>query len=150
MIKGRMLSDMITYATNAHNGQFDKQGMPYILHPLTVMHYVMKHHPIDEELLCIAIGHDLFEDTGSSEYEVLKMTNHRVVAGMLALTKHNDQTYEEYKEAVFSNRDAMIVKLADLRHNSDIRRLKGVEEKDIKRLDRYIKFYNEIKERLSK
>lgn len=58
------------------------------------------------------------------------------------------QTYEEYKEAVFSNKDAMLVKMADLRHNSDIRRLKGVTQKDIERMAKYNQFYLEIKARL--
>jgi hypothetical protein len=67
----------------------------------------------------------------------------------LSKTGHGE-TYEQYKEKVFASRDAMLVKLADLTHNTDIRRLHGISEKDIKRLDRYCKFYTEIKERLSK
>jgi len=39
MAKGEMLSKMITLATTAHHGQYDKGGRPYILHPLTVMHH---------------------------------------------------------------------------------------------------------------
>jgi len=146
MKKGTMISVMIDYAVNMHSGQHDKSGMPYILHPLKVMHYLKTD---DEELMCIAIGHDLLEDTGASERDILNMTSERVCDAIKALTKYTGQTYEEYKEAVFANKDAMLVKLADLRHNSDIRRLKGVTEKDIQRLDRYCKFYNEIKERLS-
>ena len=45
-----------------------------------------------------------------------------------------------------SNRDSVIVKMADLRHNSDIRRLKGVTEKDIQRMVKYMNFYQELKE----
>ena len=48
-----------------------------------------------------------------------------------------------------SNIDAMRVKLCDLRHNSDIRRLKGITEKDIKRLQKYNEFYLKINERLA-
>ena len=56
--------------------------------------------------------------------------------------------YDEYKEKVFKNPDAMKVKLADLRHNTDIRRLKGVSEKDIERMAKYNRFYLEIMARL--
>ena len=73
----------------------------------------------------------------------------RVIEGIKALTKQPGQTYEEYKEGVFANPDAMKVKMADLRHNTDIRRLKGVTEKDIARLAKYHQFYMEIKAKMS-
>jgi len=38
----------------------------------------------------------------------------------------------------------MLVKKEDLRHNSDIRRLKGITEKDIARMVKYHTFYMEI------
>ena len=71
----------------------------------------------------------------------------RVIKGIRSLTKQPGQTYEEYKEGVFANADAMKVKMSDLRHNSDIRRLKGVGEKDIARTAKYMQFYSEIVER---
>jgi hypothetical protein len=49
-------------------------------------------------------------------------------------------------ERIKQNPDAIRVKLADLRHNSDIRRLKGVTEKDIKRIAKYHSMYLELKE----
>jgi (p)ppGpp synthase/HD superfamily hydrolase len=144
--KGQMLDKMLVLATNAHAGQFDKGGNPYILHPLAVMNFL---NTDDEELQCIALGHDLFEDTSTTAKRLwdIGMTE-RVVYGIKFLTKMPGETYEEYKERVFSNRDAMLVKMQDLRHNSDIRRLKGVEEKDIARVVKYHKFFLEIKERL--
>jgi DNA polymerase/3'-5' exonuclease PolX len=72
----------------------------------------------------------------------------RVIEGIRALTKMPGQTYEEYKEAVFANKDAMRVKMADLRHNTDVRRLKGVSEKDLARMAKYLQFFSEIKARL--
>lgn len=51
------------------------------------------------------------------------------------------ETEEEYLAKVMSNKDAIIVKLADLRHNSDIRRLKGVTEKDVRRIEKYHRMY---------
>ena len=147
MKKGEMLAKMLVIATNAHAGQFDKGGNPYILHPLKVMHYTKS---LDEEIQCIALGHDVIEDT-SVTYRDLRDAgiSERVIAGIRALTKQPGQTYEEYKEGVFACNDAMIVKAADLRHNSDIRRLKGVSEKDIARIAKYMQFYSEIQARLA-
>lgn len=147
MKRGQMLDKMLVLVTNAHAGQFDRGGNPYILHPLKVMHYLKT---TDEELMCIALGHDVVEDTDVT-YQDLRaagMTD-RVINGIRALTKQPGQTYEEYKQGVFASRDAMLVKSADLRHNTDIRRLKGVTEKDIARMAKYHTFYLEIQSRLN-
>lgn len=146
MRKGEMLDKMLLIATNAHHGQMDKGGNPYILHPLKVMHYLKSN---DEELMCMALGHDVIEDT-SVTYQDLRDQgiSERVIAALRCLTKQPGQTLDEYKAAVFSNEDAMRVKLADLRHNSDIRRLKGVTEKDMERMAKYQRFYLEIQARL--
>jgi GTP diphosphokinase / guanosine-3',5'-bis(diphosphate) 3'-diphosphatase len=146
MKKGQMLDKMLVIATNAHAGQFDRGGNPYILHPLRVMSYL---NTDDEELMCIALGHDVIEDTKVT-YRDLRDAGicERVIAGIRALTKLPGQTYDEYKEGVFANVDAMRVKMADLRHNTDIRRLKGISEKDIERMAKYQKFYLELQARL--
>lgn len=142
MKKGEMLAKMIHIATNAHDGQFDKGGVPYILHPLKVMHYLKTD---DEELQCIALGHDVIEDTDVTYADLRDAgISERVIAGIAALTKLPGETLAEYKTRVFSNTDAMRVKLCDLRHNTDIRRLKGVRQKDIDRMAKYNLFYLEI------
>lgn len=141
-----MLSKAIQIAVNAHQGQYDKGGTAYILHPLKVMHYLKSD---DSELQCIAVLHDVIEDT-SITYQDLREAgmSERVVSGVGCLTKQRGETLEEYKVKVLSNTDAAKVKLGDLRHNSDIRRLKGVTAKDIARIEKYHKFYLEIKEAL--
>ena len=142
-----MLSKMLLLATNAHDGQFDKAGQAYILHCLKVMHYLKSD---DEELQCIALGHDLVEDTKVTYVDLWSTGfSARVIDGIRSLTKQRGQTYDEYKEQVFANREAMRVKLCDLRHNSDIRRLKGVTEKDVARIAKYHQFYLEIREKLN-
>ena len=143
-----MLSNMLIIATQRHDGQFDKGGMPYILHPLKVMHYLRSE---DEELQCIALGHDLIEDTFNHISEGVGFLysrgfSKRVILGIAAMTKVDGQTYEEYKSLVKANPDAVKVKMADLRHNSDIRRLKGVTQKDIERIEKYHRFYLELQE----
>lgn len=148
MQKGELLNKMLVLTTNAHAGQYDKGGKPYILHPLKVMHYLKTH---DEELQCIALGHDVIEDTNVT-YADLRNEGFtgRIIEGIRTLTKVPGETYDEYKHRVLANEDAMRVKLCDLRHNTDIRRLKGVTEKDIARIAKYQVFYLEIQAQLQK
>lgn len=156
MNKGEMLSKMILLATITHAGQFDKAGEPYILHPLKVMHYAMKNiTSIDDAFLeavrCVAVGHDIVEDSRKHKVpvtpEVLREhgQSEEVIEAIVALSKFLGQTHAEYQKAVMSNRIAVIVKMADLRHNSDIRRLKGVTPKDIERAVSYHNFYMLLK-----
>lgn len=112
---------------------------PVFLHPETG----------DEELQAIAVGHDLFEDTAVTAAQLrAEGIPERVVSGILGLTKMPGQSYEEYQAGVFSSRDRMLVKSADLTHNMDLKRLKGVRPKDIERAGRYIEFYYAIQMRL--
>ena len=142
MNTGQMLCKMISLATERHAGQFDKGGRPYILHPLTVMHRLRTD---DEELQCIAVGHDLIEDTDVTAAELLDLGfSPRVVTGIEMLTKRRGMSTDDYKAGIKASPDARRVKIEDLRHNSDIRRLKGVTEKDVQRMVRYHQFYLEL------
>lgn len=148
MKEAQQLSNMIELACQRNNGQFDKGGQPYILHCLKVMHYVKSE---DLEVKAIAVGHDLIEDTFDHVHPGMMFLINRgfsdgVIHGILAMTKRPGRTYDQYKEQVKSNQDAILVKMAELRHNSDIRRLKGVERKDIDRVAKYHAFYLELRE----
>lgn len=150
MTPAEQLSAMLVLATNRHEGQYDKGGVPYILHPLKVAHYLKTD---DLELMTIAIGHDLIEDTFPDPDHGMAFLRYRgfserVIAGICALTKIEGEPYDAYKRRVKANPDAVKVKMADLRHNTDIRRLKNntVTEKDVERIRRYHAFYNELKE----
>lgn len=142
-----MLSKMLVLATSMHDDQYDRGGKPYILHPLKVMHYLKSY---DEELNCIALGHDLIEDTDiTHEMLIERGMSIRVADGIAKLSKVAGEDYDSYKAKVMSSVDAMRVKMMDLRTNSDIRRLNGrVTEKDIARTVKYMNFYNEIEARL--
>lgn len=146
MKKGEMLSIALKFATEQHFGQYDKGGNPYILHPLKVMYYLKTD---DEELQCIALLHDIVEDCNIT-YENLRNIgmSDRVIAGIKGMTKLPGETYQEAMIRITSNDDTIKVKLCDLRHNSDIRRLKGVTEKDIRRIEKYQKMYMTLKELL--
>ena len=143
----KMLDSALVLAVNAHAGQFDKGGRPYSLHVLKVMHYLKSD---DIELMCACVLHDTVEDCDVT-FDDLRNAgmSERVIDCVRLLTKQRGQTYEEYKAGVLSSVDAMLVKSADLRHNSDIRRLKGVSEKDIARVARYMAFFAEIQSKLA-
>lgn len=137
-----MLDKMLRLAVDRHAGQFDKGGRPYILHPLKVMHYL---NTEDEELQCIALGHDLIEDTSTTWQHLAELEfSDRVIEGIRALTKMPGETDAEYLAKVKKNPDAVLVKLQDLRHNSDIRRLKGLTQKDYDRMKKYQAMFVEL------
>ena len=147
MKKGELLGKVLVLATNAHAGQFDRGGNPYILHQLKVMHYLKT---TDEELQCIALLHDVIEDTDTTWDDLRAIgCTERVIFAVHALTKQPGQSYDQYKQEVMANKNAMRVKMADLRHNTDIRRLKGITEKDIARMAKYNQFYLELAAALS-
>lgn len=146
MKKGELLEKALVLMVNSHSGQFDKGGNPYQLHPLAVMAILNSN---DEELQCIALLHDTVEDSYVTfvQLEELGFTK-RIIDAVRLLTKQRGQTYEEYCEGLFTNIDAMKVKMADLTHNSDIRRLKGIRDKDIERMVKYQKLYLILQERV--
>ena len=144
------LALMLQLCTIGHADQFDKGGNCYALHPIKVAHYL---RTTDAELMCIALGHDLIEDKCKYNGELITFQmlrdlgfSERVVEGIRCLTKLPGETLREYIEKVKSNIDAVLVKLCDLRHNSDIRRLKGVTEKDINRMIKYHGLHMELDE----
>jgi len=136
---GEMLSKMLLLVTQQFDGKYDKSGKPYVLHLLKVMHYTKTE---DEELQCIALGHDLLEDTSVTPIDLMDMGfSERVITAIMNLTKLKDEPEDEYLARVMRSRDSIIVKLADLRHNSDIRRLKGLRGKDFERMQKYHRMY---------
>ena len=144
MTPSSILARAIALAAQAHQDQTDKAGRPYILHTLKVMHYLRSD---DDELMSIAVLHDIIEDTNVT-YDDLRNAgmSQRIIVGVAAMTKQRGQTPAEYLDQVLANPDAVRVKMADLRHNSDIRRLKGVTQKDIERIEKYNRMYEELKQ----
>ena len=125
----------------------DKGDRPYTEHLFQVASKCYQNH-LDGQLVMIAYGHDLFEDTDVTPADLVELgINARVIKGISDLTKRNGQGYEEYKLQVKSNPDAIKVKIADLEHNMDITRLKKpLTEKDLARVKRYHDFWLELKE----
>ncbi|AXN57883.1 GTP pyrophosphokinase [Serratia phage vB_SmaM-Kashira] len=135
MSKEEQLAKAIYLAATHHHGQFDKGGQPYILHCLKVMHYVKSQDPL---VKAAAVMHDLVEDTNVTlEYLLEAGFDKSVVDIVDRMTKKEGQTPEEYLNGLMQSPNATLVKLADLRHNTDIRRLKGITDKDLLRMRKY-------------
>lgn len=139
-----MFDIALQLANSAHMGVRDKGGKAYILHPLRI---AMRLRTDDEELMCIAILHDAIEDSPLT-FEDLKEKgfSKRVINALRLLTHQKGESYDEYINKMRGNYDALRVKREDLRDNSDITRIKGVSEKDRKRMEKYQISYLKISE----
>lgn len=135
----KMLSKMIAIVSANFNGVLDKGGKPYILHCLRVMDSV-KH--LGPEVMQIAVGHDLVEDTDVTlDYLKEQGFSDRVIEAIKLLTHDQAMPYDVYIKRLSFNDDAKAVKKADLRDNSNISRLKGLRQKDFERLEKYNRAY---------
>lgn len=133
-------------AAEGHLGQFDKGGHSYITHPMRIAMRLRTH---DEELMSIAIMHDVIEDGKVTFARLIELGfSDRVIAGLRLVTHNPGDSYEEYIEKMRGNRDALLVKREDLRDNSDITRLKGLRPKDSERMMKYIKAFTRVEEML--
>ncbi len=140
-----MIERAILIATNAHNGQIDKAGMPYILHPLRVM---MNVDSMEEKI--VAVLHDVVEDTFITLKDIENTGfSSEVVAALDAITRRDGESYERFIVRVMTNKTACIVKLADLEDNMDLSRLEVVSDDDIKRLEKYKKAHERIRKHLN-
>jgi (p)ppGpp synthase/HD superfamily hydrolase len=128
-----LLEKALEIALRVHAGQKQKDGSPYILHPLRVMARVHT----DEERMA-AVLHDVVEDSAVTieDLRVAGFPEH-VLETVRLLTHGEGISYEDYVLRLKPDPMARRIKLADLEDNSDIRRLSGIEEKDLERLRKY-------------
>ena len=131
MIYTEQTKKAMIIAYNAHHGQVDKSGVPYIFHPI----HVAEQMETEEECI-VALLHDTVEDTNIT-FEVLEKEFSATVIEALKLLTHDESIdYFDYVRKLKSNPIAKKVKLADLYHNSDITRMENPTEKDWKRKER--------------
>lgn len=117
----------------AHKEQVDKCGMPYVFHP-----FHLAEQMDTEETTVIALLHDVVEDTDYTLDDLAKLGFTASIIEALALMTHDPKMpYMEYVEKISSNPMAAKVKLADLRHNSDLSRLDSVDAKAMARVEKY-------------
>ena len=118
MIYTELTMKAMVLSYNAHHGQFDKGGVPYIFHPIHLAEQMD-----DEITTCVALLHDTVEDTDVTLEDLAKDFPAEVVNAVRLLTHAEDVEYFDYVRAIKSDPIATKVKLADLTHNGDPSRI---------------------------
>ena len=117
----------------AHRDQTDKSGLPYVFHPF----HLAEQMP-DENTTVTALLHDVVEDTAYSLEDMRGMGFPEPVLDAIAQMTHDESVpYLTYVAKLRDNPIARTVKLADLRHNSDLSRLDAVDAAALKRVEKY-------------
>ena len=133
MLYTPVTKNAIRFCYNAHAGQLDKVGLPYVNHPLHLAEQMST-----EDETCVALLHDVMEDCGATPEDLLALgISPEALAAVQLLTHQDGVPYLDYVRTVGENPIARRVKVADLRHNSDLTRLDEVGPKDIARLRKY-------------
>lgn len=133
MIYTNLTKKAMNIAYEAHKGQFDKCGVPYIYHPIHLAEQMD-----DEVSTCVALLHDVIEDT-SVTFEDLEKEGYtgEIIEALRLLTHDDAVAYMDYVRSIKANPVAKKVKLADLKHNSDSTRLGVLTEWDRAREAKY-------------
>jgi (p)ppGpp synthase/HD superfamily hydrolase len=119
---------------DVHKEQVDKSGLPYVFHPFHLAEQMET-----EDTTIVALLHDVVEDSDLTLDDLRQMGFGDTVIAALALLTHDPAVeYMDYVRAVKDNPIARAVKLADLRHNSDLTRLDTVDEKALARREKYL------------
>ncbi len=136
------LERAIELAVEAHKGQTDKAGRPYILHPLWLMQQFE-----DLDAMLVAVLHDSVED---SDLTLADLSREGfapgVIAGIDAMTRRKTESYDDYIYRVQAHPIACRVKLADLEHNLDVRRMTQIQNHDLRRLEKYHQTWRKLKQ----
>ena len=132
MIYTPLTKKAIKVAYEAHKDQYDKAGVPYINHPLHLA------ESMDDEYTTIAaLLHDVVEDTDITLDDLTKEFPKEVIDALKLLTHHKGVPYMDYVAKIKTNDIAKAVKIADLKHNSDLTRLDNITDKDLERIKKY-------------
>lgn len=135
MIYTELTKKAMKLCFTAHKDQTDKSGLPYVFHPF----HLAEQMP-DELTTVTALLHDVVEDTACTFQDLREMGFPAAVLEALALLTHDDGTpYLDYVARLKENPIARAVKLADLRHNSDLTRLEHVDARALSRVEKYRK-----------
>ena len=142
MIYTPLTKKAMKIAHEAHMGQFDKSGVPYIYHPIHLAEQMK-----EEFLVCAALLHDVVEDTCYTFDDLAaEGIPEPVLTALKLLTHDKSVSYQQYILSIRQNPIAREVKLADLEHNSDISRLDTIDANAIKRIQKYTQAIRILKE----
>lgn len=140
-----LLEEAIRICVEAHRGQVDRAGAPYSLHPLRMMFRVQT-----ESEKIVALLHDVVEDTDWT-LDALREAGFpaEVVDAVDALTRREEESYEEFVRRASADPLARRVKVADLEDNMDVRRTGMASDEDVERFRRYYRAWRSLTEDLA-
>lgn len=119
----------------SHKEQTDKTGMPYVFHPFHLAEQMK-----DEDTTVVALLHDVVEDTDCTLDDLRAMGfSERVIEAIGMMTHDPEVPYMDYVAVLKGNPITRAVKLADLRHNSDLTRFDSVTPRDLERQEKYLR-----------
>lgn len=145
MIYTELTKKAMKLSFDAHREQIDKSGLPYVYHPYEVAQGVEGEYEI-----CVALLHDVAEDTDISVDDIATMGFPREVTDALRLLCHDKSVpYLDYVRAIKGNEIARKVKISDLHHNSDLSRLTMVDEEALARVEKYREALRILEEKIS-
>lgn len=133
MIYTPMTKKALKLCFEAHKEQIDKSNMPYVFHP-----FHLAEQMTDENTTIVALLHDVIEDTDYTLEDLRSFGFSEDVLSAISLMTHEENVpYMEYVAKIKKNPIAKAVKLADLRHNSDMTRFDVITPFDEKRAQKY-------------
>ncbi len=142
MIYTPMTKKAINLMYSLHKNQVDKAGLPYVFHP-----YHLAEQMSDENSTIVALLHDVLEDTEITENELKKEGfSNEVISALKLLTHDSNENYYSYVKKIGNSEIARKVKIKDLEHNMDLRRLGEVTELDLERYNKYVKCHQYLLE----
>ena len=122
------LDKAIKLACEAHAGQMDKAGKPYILHPLRLM---LKFQKKQEQV--VAVLHDVVEDSDVTLDDLVnKGFSELVLDALDCLSKRENEDYGAFIKRIFPNELARKIKIEDIKDNLDLTRIDSVNNEDLK------------------
>ncbi len=136
MIYTEMTKKALKICFDAHKDQTDKSGLPYVFHPF----HLAEQMDNEKEVVC-ALLHDVVEDTNTTFDDLINLGfNNEIIEALRLLTHRDGVEYMDYIKEVKNNEIARKVKIADLKHNSDLTRFnpENITEKDLKRQKKYL------------
>ncbi len=127
------LENAISIALEAHQGEVDQSGAPYILHPLRLMLQMDT-----EEEMITAVLHDVVEDSGI-DIPMLREQgfSKNILDAVESLTRRENESYEDFINRAGLNAMGRKIKCADLLDNLDISRLGKLTDRDLNRIKKY-------------
>ena len=132
---GELYDRALRIAIRAHEGQKDKAGREYVMHPIRVAERCK-----DLRAKIVALLHDTIEDTNVTPgYLQSEGFPDEIITGVLSVTRREDESYEDFVCRAAGNAIGKEVKIADLEDNMDIRRLSKITDNDVARLRKYLR-----------